>query len=79
MIPRSPVSGAHINPSVRLRVDPSPEHAAARKHEPVRAVIVDNGQLQILVEWRAGDGLPHGARATPTRRLRFDPSQSEVY
>jgi hypothetical protein len=26
----------------------------------VRAVIVDDGQLQILVERRAGDGLPHG-------------------
>ena len=52
--------GADINPSVHLRVDPSAELTAARKDKRMRSVMVDDGQLKVLVERRAGDGLPHG-------------------
>jgi hypothetical protein len=53
------VSGAHINPSVRLGVDPSAGHTAARKNESVGTIIVDDGQLQISIERRIRDGVPH--------------------
>jgi hypothetical protein len=46
------MSRAHVDSLPRLRADPPGQDAAARKDKRVRAVSVDDGQLEITVERR---------------------------
>lgn len=61
----------HVQPFLGLRFHPAVENAAARKHECVRAIIVDDGQFEIAVERRGGNLLPHWGMfgRTITRRI----------
>ena len=49
----------HIEPLLGLYLHPAVENAAARKHQRMRTVIVDDGQFEIAIERRGGNVLPH--------------------
>ena len=57
--PLTPMRGSYVNPLPRFRVDPSGQNPPARENERMRAVPVDDGQFEIAIERRAGNGLPH--------------------
>lgn len=57
-IPFPPVTWADFDPLLGLGIDPSARRAAAGKSERMDAVLVKDGQLQVLVEGRGGDMLP---------------------
>ena len=59
LTPRPPVGWAHVNLSAGFCVGPSAEHPSAWKHKCVRAVVVYDGQLQVLIKRRTGDIFPH--------------------
>ncbi len=40
------------------RLYPAPKNAPARKHQCMRTVPIDHGQLEIAVEGCSGNGLP---------------------
>jgi hypothetical protein len=42
-----------------FHVDPAGKNPAAREHERVQAVPVNDGKFEISVEGRTRDGLPH--------------------
>ena len=54
-----PVGGAHVHPLLGFRLRPSAEYTTAREHESIWTVAIDDGEFEIAVEGRAGDGLPH--------------------
>lgn len=68
----------HVDPLLGLRIHPAVGHAAAWKDERVRAVRIDDGQLEIALEWRSGDRLPHWNVMPRRDTLRFDPDQKSV-
>lgn len=49
----------HVDPLFGFRADPAGENPPAREDERVRAITIKNGELEIAVEGRAGDRLPH--------------------
>jgi hypothetical protein len=60
---------ADLNPRLGFRVDPSAKDAAARKHQSVRAVLVNDGQFEITIERRRGDFFPHVTLDAPERQI----------
>ncbi len=57
-LPFAPVCRVYDNCLLGLGADPTAENAAARKHQRMGAVVIDDGQFQITVERRRGYGLP---------------------
>jgi hypothetical protein len=53
------VGWAHVNFPAGSCVGPSAEHPPAWEHKCVRAVVVYDGQFQVLDKRRAGDIFPH--------------------
>ena len=66
--PIAPMRRAHVQPLARLRVDPAAADAPTGKHQRMWAVAVDNGQLEVAIEGRAGDFLPHSCDLPAPRR-----------
>jgi hypothetical protein len=64
-----------INPLVRFRIHPALGDAAAWKDESVRPIGIDHGELNLAVEWRGRDRLPHCTLMPCRDSLRFDPDQ----
>ena len=66
--PFPPMGRPHVQPFLGLHFHPAVENAAAREHERMRAVIIDDGQFKVAVERRGGYMLPHsvsvGAEST---------------
>ncbi len=59
----------NINALLGFRFHPAAENTAARKHETVHAIIINDGQFQIAIEWRGGYGLPlHAELSVPAER-----------
>lgn len=58
-VPVPPMGRAHVQPLLGFRVHPAAENAPAGKHQRMRPVIVDDGQLKVAGEWRGGDTFPH--------------------
>ena len=52
----------------RLGVDPAVEKTATWKGERMGAVVVDDGNLKLAVEWRGGDRLPFHTQIVGRRR-----------
>src|SRR5664279_1426371 len=57
--PVPPVGRPHVQPFLGFHFHPAVENAAAREHERMRAVIIDDGQFKVAVERRGGYLLPH--------------------
>ena len=57
--PFPPMGRPHVEPLFGLHFHPAVENAAAREHERMRAIIIDDGQFKIAVERRGGYFLPH--------------------
>jgi len=57
--------GAYVETLRGFGLRPSGEHAAARKHERMRTVTVNDGEFQIAVERRTRNIFPHENVATP--------------
>ena len=47
------MGGPDVYARIVLRIDPSAENPAARKHEGMRAVPIEDGQFKMAVERRA--------------------------
>lgn len=75
-LPLAPVRGVHVDPLARTCVDPSAEHTTAWKHESMRSVAGDDGELKIAVEGRTGYRLPHVAFVMPLVDADFDLDQA---
>ncbi len=59
LLPLSPVCRVQVvDPFFRFRVDPTAENAANRKRKSACAIIFDDGDFKVAVEWRGGDRLP---------------------
>lgn len=56
--PFAPMGRPYIDPLVRFGVGPATENATARERQSMGAVVIDDRQFKITVEWRAGYGLP---------------------
>src|SRR5262249_5497431 len=67
--PIPPMGGAHINPSLDVGFDPSANNAAAGKRYRTCAVVIDNRQFQIAVEWRSQYVVPHDNPLNPCAGL----------
>lgn len=65
----------HVDPLLGFGIDPPGENPAARKHERVRALAVEDGELKVAVEGRAGDRLPHARLVETSRPGRLDLDQ----
>lgn len=78
VIPLPPMRRVHVDPFLGLRVDPSIKRATARKHQRVRTVALDDGELKITTVWRSGYGLPHSKllRRLNSRYLDLDHTSS---
>ena len=48
----------HLDPLFGFHSDPPYRGAAARKHQRVLAVLVDDGQLKVAIEWRGRYRVP---------------------
>jgi hypothetical protein len=48
-----------VNPCSDAGLNPSAENAAARKHDWMHAICVDNRQFQIAIKWRSRYRMPH--------------------
>ena len=59
VLPLAPMGRPHIQPFLGLDLHPAVENAAAREHERMRAIVIDDGQLNVAVERRGGYLLPH--------------------
>src|SRR5450631_4417057 len=57
--PLPPMGRPHVQPFLGLHFHPAVENAAAREHERMRAVIIDDGQLKVALERCGGYLLPH--------------------
>src|SRR5450631_4626093 len=57
--PVPPMGRPHVQPFLGLHFHPAVENAAAREHERMRAVIIDDGQLKVALERCGGYLLPH--------------------
>ena len=66
--PVPPMGRPHVQPFLGLHFHPAVENTAAREHERMRTVIIDDGQFKVAVERRGGYMLPHsvsvGAEST---------------
>ena len=71
--PLAPMGRPHVQPFLGFHFHPAVEDAPAREHERVRTVIVDDGQLEVAVERRAGYLLPHcvNLKAAATGALTY--------
>ena len=56
---------ANFDPLAVFRLDPAAEDAPAREDERVRAVVVDDGKLKVLIEGGGACGLPHRSLNRP--------------
>ena len=65
-----------IETRARLRLHPAPDNAPARKNQSVRAVAIDHRELEIAIERRAGDGLPHSKKCAAPLRSGIDLDQN---
>src|SRR5664279_5119716 len=54
VLPLAPMGRPHIQPFLGLDLHPTVENAAAREHERMRAIVIDDGQLNVAVERRGG-------------------------
>jgi len=68
LTPWPPVRRVNVETLFGFRLGPSAQHSAARKHERMRAVPIDDCELQVTVEWRGGDAFPHGELVTPVEQ-----------
>ena len=58
----------HVNPLSGSRLDPSVKNTMARKNESVGAVVINDSEFKIAVEWRDLNRLPlpiHAHRCLP--------------
>ena len=67
---------AHVHPFAGRAVGPAARHAAAWKHQSVRAVTIDDSQLKVAAEGCIRDRLPHGANLRPFVRPHIDLDQA---
>jgi hypothetical protein len=75
--PLPPVCRPHADDLLGARSQPATENAPARKHERMRAVIIDDCQLEIAVEGGIRDRLPlHGASRCPRPQHGRDSNQN---
>ena len=71
-MPFAPMRRPHVQPFLGFRFHPAVENAAARKHQRVRAIVIDDGQFEIAVERRGGNMLPHREMFGPMSIRRID-------
>jgi hypothetical protein len=67
--------GSDVDRLSGFRIDPPAENASAWKHKGVRAVLAQNREFQVAIEWCARYGLPiHGEAIGPiaVRALDLD-------
>ena len=57
--PAAPVGGLHNDPLLVRWVDPPARNTAARKHERMFAVRIEDRKLQVLLKRCSRDWLPH--------------------
>jgi hypothetical protein len=65
------MGGAYINPSLDVGFDPSANNAAAGKRYWMCAIVIDNRQFQIAVEWRSQYVVPHDNSLNACAEFRF--------
>ena len=58
-LPFPPMSRAHVQPFLGFQFHPSAGDAPAWEYERMRAIVIDDSQLKVAVERRAGYMLPH--------------------
>jgi hypothetical protein len=67
--------GTHLDPLLVGGIHPAAKNAPAREHQRMRAIAVDDRQLEITVEGRSRDWLPHAAIDARIRAGVFDLDQ----
>ena len=68
----------YLEPLLRLRVHPAAKDAAARENQRVGSVNVDHGDLDVAIERRRRNMLPHADERAAKRVRRFDLDQHKV-
>ena len=58
--PFPPMGRPHVDPLLAFRVDPPGENAPACENERMRPVPIEDSKLEVAVERRGRNGLPHG-------------------
>jgi hypothetical protein len=51
--------GAHVDPPLVGSIYPAPENAPAREDQRMRAIVRDDGELEIAIEGCGRDRMPH--------------------
>ena len=70
VLPLAPMRRVRENELHGFPVDPAAENTAARKGEPVSAVVADDSQFQIAIKRRGGQWLPLHDAFSPTNLTR---------
>lgn len=74
-VPRPPVGGANGDAFGGFRLGPAVRRSVARKYQRVRTLAVDHGKLDLDVERRGADALPHAGFCSPPADCHIDLSQ----
>jgi hypothetical protein len=69
------MGGANVQSLPGLRIHPSARDTPAREHQRVRALLVDDGKLNVAPKRRAGDIAPHARYMRRKSPPRFDLDQ----